>query len=328
MKVTVHDHLDAVGAAAWGGLHARTRLRSPFLTWTWQAEWVQAFASGRRLEVWRVDDGRDAPLALLPLCEAGPGLWRLVGGADVSDYLDLLAPEGREEEAWSALLGARAARPGVWELHSVPAGSPTVTQLPALAEAFGLRVTVEVEERCPVLALPDSWDAYLERLRGKERHELRRKMRRLEREAPDARPVWTGTREGVEARLGDFLDLHRRSRGGKARFMDARMEGFFRRVAPALAALGMARLWFLDTPGGPLAAFMTIEWDGTVGLYNSGFRPDRAALSPGLVLLAHVVRDAIERGARRFDFLRGEERYKYDFGPVAEDVCLVTVAPA
>ena len=107
--------------------------------------------------------------------------------------------------------------------------------------------------------------------------------------------------------------------------MDARMERFFRRAIVALAAAGAARIAFLDLPDGPIAAFVTLEWDGTVGLYNSGFAPARAALSPGLVLLAHVVRDAIERGRRRFDFLRGEERYKYEFGPTPEPVHLVTI---
>jgi CelD/BcsL family acetyltransferase involved in cellulose biosynthesis len=64
-----------------------------------------------------------------------------------------------------------------------------------------------------------------------------------------------------------------------------------------------------------------------VGVYNSGFHPERAPLAPGLVLLGHVLRDAIERGKRRFDFLRGEERYKYEFGPQPEDVYQVTLAP-
>ena len=68
-----------------------------------------------------------------------------------------------------------------------------------------------------------------------------------------------------------------------------------------------------------------MEWDGTVGLYNSGFAPERAALSPGVVLLAHLVRDAIGRGRKKFDFLRGEERYKYEFEPVAEAVCHVRI---
>jgi CelD/BcsL family acetyltransferase involved in cellulose biosynthesis len=152
-------------------------------------------------------------------------------------------------------------------------------------------------------------------------------MRRLGREVPDARPTCAATPEAIEARMGDFLELHRRSRAGKARFMDGRMETFFRRVTAALADRGMARLWLLEASGGPLAGFLTVEWDGTVGLYNSGFHPDRAALAPGIVLLGHLIRDAIARGQRRFDFLRGEERYKYDFGPVPESVHRVSISP-
>ena len=328
MKVEVHDRLETVGAAAWEALHARTHLRSPFLTWTWQRDWVEALGGGRRLEVWGVSDDDGRLLALLPLHEAEPGLLQPVGGTDVSDYLDLIAADGREREAWDALLEARAGSRSVWELHAVPAASPTLAALAALAPARGLDVTVGVEERCPVLALPATWEAYLQSLTGKQRHELARKTRRLEREAPGSGATSVAAPEALAERLDEFLDLHRRSRTGKARFMDAMMEAFFRRAVASLAARGGARLWFLDTPEGPVASFITLEWDGTVGLYNSGFHPDRAALAPGIVLLGYLVRDAIERGMRRFDFLRGEERYKYDFGPVAEDVHLVRLAPA
>ncbi len=107
--------------------------------------------------------------------------------------------------------------------------------------------------------------------------------------------------------------------------MDERMERFFRRVLAAFAERGACRLWFLDTSSGPIAAFVTIEWDDRVGLYNSGFDPAHAALSPGVVLLAQLVRDAIVRGRRTFDFLRGEERYKYEFEPVPEAVFAVRI---
>jgi len=75
-----------------------------------------------------------------------------------------------------------------------------------------------------------------------------------------------------------------------------------------------------------VAAFLCLEFGGSVGLYNSGFDPARAALAPGIVLLAHVIRDAIDRGFPVFDFLRGEEPYKYGFGPSPEDVLNVRVA--
>ena len=90
---------------------------------------------------------------------------------------------------------------------------------------------------------------------------------------------------------------------------------------------GGARLWFPDSGRAPIAAFLCLEYGGTVGLYNSGFDPTRARLAPGIVLLAHVIRDAIERGFAIFDFLRGEEPYKYAFGPAPTDLFNVRVAP-
>jgi CelD/BcsL family acetyltransferase involved in cellulose biosynthesis len=323
VKVDLHDRLEAVGATAWDDLLARSAAPSPFLGWIWQLHWTRAFAADRRLEIRTVADGEGRLVALLPLAEAEPGLWQLIGGTDVSDYLDLIVEAGREEEAWTALLASRGT---VWDLHSVPAASYTVTALPRHASDLGAAVTSAVEERCPVLALPASWDAYLAGLSGKHRHELARKLRRMEREAPGMRATWVGDRESVRARLSHFVHLHRSSRVGKAKFMDERMEGFFREASAALAERGMLRLWFLEGEIGPIASFIVLECGDTVGLYNSGFDPTQAALSPGLVLLTHVIRDAIDRGKARFDFLRGEERYKYEFEPIPEDVYQVRIA--
>jgi CelD/BcsL family acetyltransferase involved in cellulose biosynthesis len=325
VKVSIRDRLEAVGAPAWDGLVEASRLRSPFLSWTWQCEWSRTFADDHRLEIRCVEDGGGNLVAILPLYESAPGSLQIIGGAHVSDYLDLIAVQGREEEAWMALLQSRTAEQVEWALHAVPETSPTVAALPPLAAACGLDVSAAVEERCPVLALPSSWETYLAHLSGKHRHELQRKMRRLERDAPDAHASSVSAPADIAARLNDFLALHRSSRAGKARFMDDRMERFFRRALKAFAERGAARLWFLDTDSGPIAAFVTIEWDGTVGLYNSGFAPDRAALSPGVVLLAQVIRDAIARGREKFDFLRGEERYKYEFEPVPEAVYQVKI---
>jgi CelD/BcsL family acetyltransferase involved in cellulose biosynthesis len=326
VKVESADHLDSVGADAWDSLLAVSRLRSPFLSWTWQAHWAATFAADRRVDVRRVTDADGELVAVLPLYEAAPRTLELIGGADVSDYLDLLARAGHEEEAWAALLQSRAAERDRWVLHAVPAASPTVRGLSALAGSCSLSVTVEREERCPVLSLPSSWDAYLASLSGKHRHELTRKIRRFEREVPDGRVVSMHTAADVAGRLGDFLALHRASRTGKAKFMDARMESFFRAAIPALAAREGVRLWLLEAGDGPIASFICLEWNGTVGLYNSGFAPERAALSPGLVLLSHIIRDAIARRRPRFDFLRGEERYKLEFEPTLEDVMRVEIA--
>ncbi len=152
-------------------------------------------------------------------------------------------------------------------------------------------------------------------------------MRRFDRELPGAAASSHADAAGWDEAMTRFLTLHRLSKVGKARFMDEKMEHFFRSATLTLARAGWARLWFLDFEGAAVAAFLCIEYAGSVGLYNSGFDPARAQLAPGIVLLAHVIRDAIDRGLPTFDFLRGEEPYKYGFGPSPEDVLNVRIAP-
>ena len=327
MKVEALPGFESFDEGRWNGLLAQARQPSVFLSWQWQTAWARAFLDSRPLHLLRVSDDAGMLAGLLPLYDEAVGLRRFVGGVDVSDYLDLIVPAGREEEVWQALLQHRAGESTEWDLRAIRAASPTLDVLPRLCPAAGLRAQIEREDRCPVLELPASWDAYLERLGGKDRHELRRKIRKLEREMPGTSVRSHASAEGWGDALAEFLRLHRLSKVGKERFMDERMEAFFRDATGALAAAGWARLWFLDWNGAAVASFLCIEHAGSVGLYNSGFDPAHAKLAPGIVLLAHVIRDAIHRGVAVFDFLRGEEPYKYAFGPTAHDLFRARVAP-
>ena len=327
MKVEALPGFESLDEGRWNGLVAQARHPSVFLSRQWQTAWARAFLAGRALHLLGVSDDAGTLAGVLPLFDEGDGLRRFVGGVDVSDYLDLVVPAGREADVWQALLQHRAGEPTEWDLHAIRAASPTLEILPRLCAESGLRAQVEREDRCPVLELPGSWDAYLERLPGKDRHELRRKIRKLERELPGTSVRSHASPEGWDAALADFLRLHRLSKTGKARFMDERMEAFFRDATRSLAAAGWARLWFLECDGAAVASFLCLEYGGSVGLYNSGFDPVHAKLAPGIVLLAHVIRDAIDRGIPEFDFLRGEESYKYAFGPTPRDLFRVRVTP-
>jgi CelD/BcsL family acetyltransferase involved in cellulose biosynthesis len=310
------------GAAGWDALLARARAPVPFLSWAFQTGWARALAAGAPLRLLAVQDGAGEWVGVLPLVEvadaAGPVL-RLGGGVDIADYLDVIAVDGREEEVWKALLGALADLPcRRLDLRPIPAASATAALLPGLARAAGFACQVAREDRCPVIDLAPSWGAYLGGLSGKDRHELRRKLRRAEAGRP--RVEVARSPEDVAGLMDAFLELHRRSKVGKAKFMDVRMEGFFRETGGALAAAGQAALWMLWLEGRPAASLFCLEYDGTVGLYNSGFDPEARALSPGVVLIARTIEDAIARRCRRYDFLRGEEPYKYGFGAVPTDV--------
>ena len=55
-------------------------------------------------------------------------------------------------------------------------------------------------------------------------------------------------------------------------------------------------------------------------LYNSGFDPRLARFSPGLLLKAYLIKKAIEEKYQIFDFLRGDERYKFNLGAEKRDL--------
>jgi hypothetical protein len=131
VKVEVHADLQAFDEARWNGLLDRARLPSVFLTWQWQTEWSRAFAAERPKQILAATDAAGELAGLLPLYEETPGRWRILGGVDVSDYLDLIAPAGREEEVWAALLAHCAAHRAEWDLHGIRAASATATVVPA-----------------------------------------------------------------------------------------------------------------------------------------------------------------------------------------------------
>jgi CelD/BcsL family acetyltransferase involved in cellulose biosynthesis len=174
-----------------------------------------------------------------------------------------------------------------------------------------------------VIELAGSWEEYLAGLSGKDRHELRRKLRRAEAGAP--RVEVARTPAAMAVLIDGFLALHRKSKVGKARFMDGPMEVFFRELTRELATAGLAALWMLWLEDRPVAALLCLELGDAVSLYNAGFDPEARAMSPGVVLIARTIEDAIARGFRRYDFLRGEEPYKYGFGAVPSEVLRVTL---
>ena len=49
------------------------------------------------------------------------------------------------------------------------------------------------------------------------------------------------------------------------------------------------------------------------------------AVSPGLVLVAKLIERSMSEGMRRFDFLRGRERYKFDLGAEALPLHSMTI---
>ena len=307
----------------WNALLARTVFDTLFLTWEWQSTWWAHLGNGQLwLLAWRDEDEEGDLIGIAPLyletSESGERRLTLVGCLEVSDYLDLIVAAGREPQVYLALLdwlsGDEAPAWDVLDLCNLPEGSQSHRLLPELARARGYAVTTLVEDVCPIIDLPDSWETYLTMLSKKQRHEVRRKLRRAK---AAGRVTWyiVDSTHDLAAEMDDFIELHRLSQPEKDQFMEPEMQAFFHAAARVALDAGWLQLSFLEVNGEKAATMLCFDYSDTIMVYNSGYDPRRyRALSPGIVLLTYCIRHAIELGRARFDFLQGDEVYKYRFG--------------
>jgi CelD/BcsL family acetyltransferase involved in cellulose biosynthesis len=307
-------------ACEWDTLLRNSRSNTLFLTHLWQKTWWEYLGQGElMLLAVRDDGGRLVGLGgLFGAPQDGAAVLSTVGCVDVSDYLDWIALSGHERPVYEALLDALNDEPlGVWrelQLCNLPDGSPTLELLPGLAQARGWHAKGSVEDVVPLFRIPESWEAYEQMLPGKRRRELRRKLRKA---GPYSGVDWyiVGLEQDLDEEIDAFVDLLIKSHPGKAEFMDARNRAFFHAVGRALFDAGWLQLAFLTTGGRRVATYMNFLFEDRIMVYNSGLDPEAYRLSPGIVLMAHLIRRAIEEGCFRiFDFLRGDEAYKYDLG--------------
>jgi CelD/BcsL family acetyltransferase involved in cellulose biosynthesis len=312
---------------AWNPLLSRSRFRSIFLTHEWQTAWWRHQGEG---ELWIVAFYVAATQELVGIAPfylvqpdsgdfAGQRKLNLVGCIEVSDYLDAVIAKGWETQVYLALLewlqGPDAPAWDVLDLCNLPEESYTYQILPSLYTHAGLAVEVFQEDTAPQFHLPLRYEAYLEQIvEKKQRHEIRRKQRRAEREATVGFYI-VGKEYNLEAEVDDFIALQQASRADKAAFMTPAMRHFFTAAARTMLDAGYLRLCFLTLNGEKAAALFAFEYDKRFWLYNSGYDPDAySQLSPGWVLLAYSIQYAIASGCRVFDFMQGNEEYKYRFG--------------
>ena len=298
--------------AEWEELLVRQPEPAPFLHPAWQRVWLEEFQNGRELLLLAVREGGSLR-GVAPLLRED-GRLSLVGHYSICDYMDFVLEPDCSDQVVGALFDAILEED--WselELRGLREGSPTLAQLPALAEAAGLAVEREEEAVAPRIELPASWDEYLASLSKKARHELRRKLRRLADAGEPELRAYTSPQD-VESRLPRLLRFMVESRTDKAAFMSEQMGRFFHRMAPAMAEEGLIRLYELELDGKPVASILCFDQGGQLFLYNSGYDPQYASQSVGLLSKALCLRDAIDSGHRCFDMLRGDEPYKYHLG--------------
>ncbi|MBI2617751.1 GNAT family N-acetyltransferase [Candidatus Gottesmanbacteria bacterium] len=297
----------------WDDLISKSSTASFFQTREWISLWMKHFKGNPYIV--GVFEEEDC-IGIGPFEKKGT-TFELLGSSEVlgkeliSDYGDIIAQSGREEEVWKSLLAYREKEYQglVLRFRFIQADSPSSSILASLG------FVKEKKDISPQLSLPGSWDEYLLLLDRHNRHELRRKMKRL---GVSLRNLVVS--ECTSSDIDIFFHLMGESSPQKAAFLTPLMKAFFQDMIKFYYEQSLLELIFLNFEGKSVAGALVFLYKNDVLLYNSGFDRTVYNLSPGFILSALLIQKAIEEKRRRFDFLRGEERYKFDLGAQARDV--------
>ena len=309
-------------AAEWRTLLAQSEVDCLFLTWEWLYTWWRCLAGSRRLLI-LVVHRKDTLVGIAPFAVRAPEPKRLLPfraieflgvGAVGSDYLDLVLKKGEEARSCAVIADYMAKWNLMLDMRRVALGTAHVERLVRELEDRGWSTLRRDDDICLYVPLSgSSWDEYFAGLNRK----FRRALRRGRRDAQSSYTVAYTTvsrQEDRPAALQAFIRLHNKrwdSRAGSQAVPDSSIVQFHEQWSRIALDRGWLRLSILHFDQTPVAGAYRFAYGGKLYFYLSGFDPAYATFGVGNICLEEGLREAFEEGLEEYDFLHGDERYKY-----------------
>ena len=308
----------------WNALLAESISDVPFLRHEYLHTWWETRGGGEwdNIELSIVTARRDGRLiGIAPFFRkieaSGKSTLMLLSSIEISDYLDLIVREIDLQEFTARLFDFLAEKVEIpWnsmDLANLPEDSASLAALQSAANEQGWNFTKEQFSPVIPVTLPGDFEVYLSGIDKKQRHEIRRKMRRA---AEFDLPVtWyiLDDKTLLEDEIQAFLTLMENDQD-KATFLNPSMRLQMVNSMQVAWNAGWLQLAFLEVDGQKAAGYLNFDYNDRIWVYNSGLDPRYLDLSPGWVLLGHLLQWANENKRSVFDFMRGDEAYKFKFG--------------
>jgi len=303
----------------WNRLLEKSASHVPFLRHEFLTSWWQTLGGGEweqgELFILAARDHDGQLEGIAPLFLNDKSLM-FIGTHEIADYLDVIVNENHLSGFANAIFAALEEKSGSWEvldLYNLVQGSPTLAHLKELAQKRGWDYREQILQPAPCILLADSWESYLDNLESKYRHEIERKLRRAEGYFLPVEWYFVNDKNHLDEEIDAFLELMA-YHPQKAEFLTDLMETQLRKSVHSAFQEGWAKLAFLTVGGEKAAGYLNFDFDNRIWVYNSGINPLFENISPGWVLLSYQIQWAIQEGRDSFDFMRGDESYKYHFG--------------
>lgn len=315
----------------WNDLVNRGMTNTPFQLHAYQkAWWMNLKPQNSSLFSIVVRDEDENLIAIGCFYLTEDGVLKFNGCVEETDYLDLIVEAQHAFDAWATIFNIlKSDNFPQWrlmELCNIPEISPSRTILNNISDVHGLSLIESVNEVCPVIQLPTSYEIYLETLNSKNRRELKRKLRKAN--GAEVKFSVIGPKDDLEQAVDDFLELLQQSTFEKRDWLNEGRRQLFHQVAKNAHQSGFLMLSFAEVNGKRAAGLFNFDYADRVWVYNSGLDPKAFSnLSLGVVITGQAISWAIENNRQEFDFLRGNETYKYRFGAEDTKVFKIDISP-
>jgi len=295
---------------AWKQIYINSPHKLLFSSPDWSKVWWDHFGKDNQLYLGAVVE-HDRLIGIAPL-RLNSGTLYFIGDDNVCDFLDFVIEDGKEDIFFNCFLEhLMESKFNSLNLAPLLPDSATYEWLSRIVNKFNLSVTCNQVDVVVGMDLPQTLSSYLAGLKSKYRHELLRKERRLIEEGDID---FTLDNIDDHNKIELFLRFFRESRKDKNKFLTPSMEAFFKNIIEVTQKLNILRMGILQLNSVPVAATLCFLYQNDLYLYNSGYDPDYRWLSVGLLSKYYCIKRSIDNNLRRFDFLRGGEKYKFHLG--------------
>lgn len=298
----------------WHDLEENSKMY-PFNTFEWVINWWKYFGYGKKLWVLLImDDYRPIGIApfMITFGEMGLPIRRIKFiGSNNSDYLDFIVRYGCEDVFYQSLikyLELRINQFTVLDLEHIPEDCNIYPYI----IGSNLYYDYDVQDVCPYIELPDTWDEYLASLDGKFRRNIKYEIKRFFKQC-DANFLCVSDENDIDNSMDRLIELHQkrwRKRHMPGAFYSKRLRSFHKDVAYDMLERGILSLFELKDKDKIVSSLLSYHIGGRRYYYISGYDLDYSRLSVGSVTLGLSIKRSIEVGDEIYDFLRGDESYK------------------
>ena len=290
--------------ADWLRLQQQCPYATVFQTYQWHCCWWKHLGFGKP-EVWVAsDEGRVVGIAPM-VRKSGQALWMATGPSDRPGAL-------AEAAYWPEFAQRLCELPlGVADLQQCLSNQP----MSMAAEKAGWHSALQ--ELCPYVNLPESWDELAQRIGKKMRFNIGYAQRQMMKQDADTQ-IFVASDDDLPEVMTALFDLHTRrwrKRGLPGGFYSSKLRNFHMEWAKTALSEGWLRLHAIRFQGDIKAVLYVFHYNGRAFYYLGGFDLDLSKYSMGTVLTAKAIELAINEKLSVFDFLRGGEAYKYRWKP-------------